>query len=351
VTDLPATQTGILEKVVIQGDLSRLSEQERVTYYARVCESIGVNPLTRPFDYIKLNGRLVLYARRDAADQLRKIHDISLTIPSREMINDLYIVTARGTTPEGRTDESTGVVSVAGLKGDSLANALMKAETKAKRRVTLSIVGLGWLDETEVATVPGAVEQEPDAKDNGGEAETPRSFWDKHPEKKQGIYDRCAEVYSLNHDQVDQIVGDWARFGGITAVGNHIKANVDKLVKKEEAAASGRPYSPAQLKAHLVAMAEQNHGVAPLTDGAKGAIVGALDALSPDRDPVVRKAKRYSLFRFVNGVDSSKKLDDAWLRAYGDWAQSEHAAAELAAVIEVADVAAGQQRMPAMAAA
>jgi hypothetical protein len=26
----------------------------------------------------------------------------------------------------------------------------MKAETKAKRRVTLSIVGLGWLDESEV---------------------------------------------------------------------------------------------------------------------------------------------------------------------------------------------------------
>ena len=30
----------------------------------------------------------------------------------------------------------------------------MKAETKAKRRVTLSICGLGMLDETEVETVP-----------------------------------------------------------------------------------------------------------------------------------------------------------------------------------------------------
>jgi hypothetical protein len=40
------------------------------------------------------------------------------------------------------------------LKGDALANALMKAETKAKRRVTLSIAGLGWLDETELETIP-----------------------------------------------------------------------------------------------------------------------------------------------------------------------------------------------------
>jgi hypothetical protein len=30
----------------------------------------------------------------------------------------------------------------------------MKAETKAKRRVTLSIAGLGWLDETELETMP-----------------------------------------------------------------------------------------------------------------------------------------------------------------------------------------------------
>ena len=32
----------------------------------------------------------------------------------------------------------------------------MKAVTKAKRRVTLSICGLGMLDETEVESIPGA---------------------------------------------------------------------------------------------------------------------------------------------------------------------------------------------------
>jgi hypothetical protein len=37
-----------------------------------------------------------------------------------------------------------------------MANALMKAETKAKRRVTLSICGLGMLDESEVESIPGA---------------------------------------------------------------------------------------------------------------------------------------------------------------------------------------------------
>jgi hypothetical protein len=47
-------------------------------------------------------------------------------------------------------------VSIAGLKGDALCNALMKSETKSKRRVTLSICGLGLLDESEVGTIKDA---------------------------------------------------------------------------------------------------------------------------------------------------------------------------------------------------
>ena len=35
----------------------------------------------------------------------------------------------------------------------------MKAETKAKRRATLSICGLGMLDETEIETIPDARRQ------------------------------------------------------------------------------------------------------------------------------------------------------------------------------------------------
>jgi hypothetical protein len=41
-------------------------------------------------------------------------------------------------------------VNIEGLKGEALANALMKAETKAKRRATLSAVGLGMMDESEI---------------------------------------------------------------------------------------------------------------------------------------------------------------------------------------------------------
>lgn len=145
-----------LESVVLNGDLSKLSPSDRVIYYKKVCESLGLNPLTKPFDYLVLKGRTMLYARKDATEQLRKIHGVSIEITGRELSDGVYVVTARAKDNSGRVDESIGAVNVGSLKGEDKANAMMKAETKAKRRVTLSIAGLGILDETEISSIPGA---------------------------------------------------------------------------------------------------------------------------------------------------------------------------------------------------
>lgn len=139
-----------IEKVLMQGDLSALNAEERVSYYKRVCDSLGLNPLTKPFDYITLNGKLTLYATRSCTDQLRNLNKVSVRITDRQELNGLYMVTAQATDPTGRVDEAMGAINVANLKGEALANAIMKGETKAKRRVTLSICGLGFLDESEV---------------------------------------------------------------------------------------------------------------------------------------------------------------------------------------------------------
>ncbi len=152
-----ASAVAALENVLIGGDLAQLNERDRLTYYKKVCESVGLNALTKPFQYLRLSGRLVLYATKDATDQLRKLHHISIRITGREQVGDVWIVTAEATDKDGRVDCSTGAVSIGNLRGDTLANALMKAETKAKRRVTLSISGLGMLDETETETISGAV--------------------------------------------------------------------------------------------------------------------------------------------------------------------------------------------------
>ena len=177
---LTKTAHEVIEQVVAKGNLADLSPMDRAAYYVRTCESLGLNPMTKPLAYLELDGKLVLYATRDATDQLRKINGVSVQITSRERMDDVYIVTARATTPDGRTDESTGAVSLVKadgewqsnertgkrffkpngkmipLTGDAFANALMKAETKAKRRVALSICGLGFLDESETDSIPNA---------------------------------------------------------------------------------------------------------------------------------------------------------------------------------------------------
>ncbi len=145
-----------VERVLIAGDLAKLSAEERVSYYKSVCESVGLNPLTRPLEYITLNGKLTLYARKDATDQLRANNQVSIAIVAREVVEGCYVVTAQAKLPSGRTDESIGAVPIDKLVGEARSNALMKCETKAKRRVTLSICGMGLLDESEVDSIPGA---------------------------------------------------------------------------------------------------------------------------------------------------------------------------------------------------
>ena len=152
----PAPIGADIERLLVSGDLGKLTPDQRVAYYRAVCDSVGLNPLTRPFEYVTLNGKQLLYATRNATDQIRGKRGVSVAIVSRERMDDIYVVTARATMADGRADESTGAVALGRLQGEALANAMMKAETKAKRRVTLSIVGLSLLDETEVDTIPGA---------------------------------------------------------------------------------------------------------------------------------------------------------------------------------------------------
>jgi len=145
----------LMESVLLQGDLSKLSPTQRVNYYQKVCQSIGLNPLTRPFDYITLNNKLTLYAKKDATDQLRNLHGVSIDDVDIQENATHFVVKVKGHNKDGRTDVELGVVAKTDMQGN-LANLQMKAVTKSKRRLTLSLCGLGWLDETEVETIPGA---------------------------------------------------------------------------------------------------------------------------------------------------------------------------------------------------
>tara|TARA_Y100001938_G_scaffold97886_1_gene134050 strand:+ start:328 stop:1173 length:846 start_codon:yes stop_codon:yes gene_type:complete len=145
-----------VETLMLDGDLGKLDAAQRIQFYAATCDRVGLDPVARPFDYLRLNGKVVLYANKSCAEQLRQLHNISLGEVRTEVVNDTFIATVTASTPDGRTDCDMGAVPVSGLSGERLANAMLKGITKAKRRVTLSLVGLGMMDETEVVTIPGA---------------------------------------------------------------------------------------------------------------------------------------------------------------------------------------------------
>jgi hypothetical protein len=146
----------IIANIVLKGDISGLSQPQKVEYYNHVCERLSIDPSTQPFQILKLSGKEVLYATKSAAEQLTRLYGVSHEIRNRDTVNDVHVVYVRATERDGRYEDSSGAVSIGGLKGDALANALMKAETKAKRRSTLSLLGLSMLDETEIETIPNA---------------------------------------------------------------------------------------------------------------------------------------------------------------------------------------------------
>lgn len=180
VTKIDTIDPDILEQLLAVNDLTVLTSAQRVKLIRMMCESLGLNPLTRPLQFVEFKSgdgdnaasktKLSIYATKECTEQLRKIHCVSVEDLKREIIDSLCIVTAYVKDKEGRTDAAIGAVALekpgkapyvyngvqqpgwAAVPFDATqkANAMMKCETKAKRRATLSICGLGFLDETQI---------------------------------------------------------------------------------------------------------------------------------------------------------------------------------------------------------
>ena len=138
--------------LLANGEGNKLDAKGKENALRQMCHYLGLNPAGVPIQFITLNGKLVPYLTRGATDQIAANSGMSREVVDRSTIQGVHVVRAKAIMPDGRTDESTGAVNIEGLKGEALANALMKAETKAKRRVVLSIKGYGMMDESEIPT-------------------------------------------------------------------------------------------------------------------------------------------------------------------------------------------------------
>ena len=236
----PAKHTGVttlaeLENLVIAGDFSKLTEDQCTQYIKMFCEERGLDYKSNPIRFLWLNNKKVPYAMKDCTDQLRRINGISTRIMSEKYEGGLLTIHVEARDKYGRSDEDYGVVPWSEKVPPEIASNLkMKAVTKAKRRVTLSISGLGWLDETEVEDIPTEAKAIPqhrqpesgpqmtrvDAKDfcnklvkaiQGEKTkEEKRLAWDFGAEQRAIVKETWPDIY---RDMVDRIKEDAKELG------------------------------------------------------------------------------------------------------------------------------------------
>jgi hypothetical protein len=147
------TMTKMVESYVTTGDVSRLSPADRTKLYFGLCEATGLNAATNPILSLKLNGKEIFYFGRGATDQMAAKHRLNREIVEGPELRDIggkKIVYAkcRATHPNGRVETAVATLLFADASSD-----YMKCETKAKRRATLAILGLGMLDELEIDAI------------------------------------------------------------------------------------------------------------------------------------------------------------------------------------------------------
>lgn len=192
--EITKQQSDIIASIVLNGDISKLNNDQRVTYVKQVCDRLGIDWTTQPFQILKLNGKERMYATKDATDQVRKVNGVSIYKLEKSIESGLCVFTAYAKDKSGKEDASSGAVPIEGLKGEALANAIMKAETKAKRRVTLSICGLGMLDENEVESIPGA-------------QSSPIEVTDQHATVVEQSVEGLHDEFMILHGELESIIG------------------------------------------------------------------------------------------------------------------------------------------------
>jgi hypothetical protein len=135
-------------------NLNEMTNEQLDAYREQTAKILDIDPLMLDFIWMDnpdtgLRNR-VLYARRGAAEILRKQLGISVTNLVLHESDGWVAFTATGVDKTGRQEIAVGSAYIDGLKGDKKAHAIMTSQTRAVRRLTLQFVTGGVLDETEV---------------------------------------------------------------------------------------------------------------------------------------------------------------------------------------------------------
>ena len=282
VQTLEVWQKDVLHRLLIEKDASGLNRDQLFWFNQWLCERYGLDPWGVPVKYLPQTTwdavkrqrvhKLVPYFGKECAEQLRCKRGVSITdlevIPPPDPT--LYLVKAHAKLPDCREDTATGCVSLVksewdreakrystpvSLQGEELSNAIMKCETKAKNRVTFSILGMGYfMDQTEaeslvtdvstietVDTVTGEVKTNPEAalQTSPLPSSSPHSAPPKvaaatpsRPSSKSVLLQQ-AKRFELRHRYAK--LSDEARAVGLKPLEIHSNSTTDEIIEAGKA--------------------------------------------------------------------------------------------------------------------
>lgn len=144
-----------VEQALITGELAGLTKGQLVEVQRRMAEKMGIDPSLSPVDAIqdRKTGRLTLYINSKGAAELRRRHGlevVAIDVVTQRPGLVVLRCTLRGS--DGRGDMAFGAAGWEVDRPWDEAKAWLVAETRAKRRATMSAVGIfleGPSDEVE----------------------------------------------------------------------------------------------------------------------------------------------------------------------------------------------------------
>lgn len=137
---IPADTIAKFDAVMLDGDYSLLSKEERSLFIRMQCKRAGLAPDLNPIMFINANGKMVPYMKKGAAEQLRAMHGLNAEVTEKWSESGFVHVSVRVSDRDGRFEDDIGSC------GAGQSDAYKKAITQAKRRATLGYCGMGALD-------------------------------------------------------------------------------------------------------------------------------------------------------------------------------------------------------------
>jgi hypothetical protein len=155
-----AKYTAGIKEYFRSGNIAQLNADEQDFIKAKLCERYNLDPVLRPFELISFaGGQQKFYMTASATNQLANVLGLTREVVQLELDEQRMIAkcTVRVSNPNNRSEtcnafiaiskfappkERGGIPTKVLLEGEDLANTLMKLETKAKRKATMSFFGI-----------------------------------------------------------------------------------------------------------------------------------------------------------------------------------------------------------------